>query len=230
MFADLLDIVIPHTCVACKTPISSYNSGICTSCCTKLQVLCRGQDLELRKRLTTKAHLFDGGLALLYFEQNGVSQRLIHHIKYHHGKDLAITWGKFLGNVLVAAQMEMEIDFNNCVLIPIPMHRKKRRKRGYNPPLYIARGIQEVFGLRSSIEPDILVRTKHLKSQTSADFHLRFERLVNSFQLQNEIPIQGSIILIDDVITSTSTLQHCAQVLRKSYTLKIYAVALAFSA
>ena len=228
MFTDLLEIVIPHTCVACKTPIYSYNSGICAACCTKLQILYGGQDVELSKRLTTKANLFDDGIALLYFEQNGVSQHLIHHIKYNHRKDLAIAWGKFLGNVLTVSPME--IDLANCVLIPIPMHPKKMRKRGYNPPLYVARGIQEVIGSKSSIASDILVRKKHLKSQTSADFHLRFERLAHSFQLQNEIPIKGSIILIDDVITSTSTLQHCAQLLRKSYTSKIYAMALAFTA
>lgn len=198
------------------------------SCCTKLQLLCYGQDFELSKRLTTKAHLFDGGLALLYFEQNGVSQRLIHHIKYNHRKDLAIAWGKFLGNVLTTSPMKIDLD--NSVLIPVPMHPKKMRKRGYNPPLHIARGIQEVLGSQSSVESDILVRKKHLNSQTSADFHLRFERLAHSFRLQNEIPIKGSIILIDDVITSTSTLQHCAQLLRKSYTSKIYAMALAFTA
>ena len=76
----------------------------------------------------------------------------------------------------------------------------------------------------------LLVRTKHSKSQTSADFNQRYHRLAESFKAKKLTKNPDVIILIDDVITSTSTIRHCAEALRSVFSKDIYAAALAFAA
>ena len=224
---DVIDLFIPHTCVSCDSNITEPAPGLCGRCIHKIQVLPRNCDHELTLRLRKHTNQVDSSMALMYFEQHGVSQHLLHKIKYKHGEHLARHWGRYLGERLRSTESWSDETFT--MLIPVPMHKRRKRRRGYNAPLHIAYGIQEALGTNALVSPSALGRVKHNKSQTTADFNQRYQRLKGSY-LAN--PMQNkpdAIILIDDVITSTSTISHCTEALRRVFRCPIYAVALAFT-
>lgn len=225
---DSIDLVIPHTCVSCHASLTSPDAGLCVHCLNTIEVLVKGFDHELTRRLVKHNTPVTLGLALMYFEQHGVSQHLIHRIKYHNGEHLAKYWGRHLGILL--RRLEGYSDNKLSLLVPVPMHRRRERKRGYNAPLHIAYGIQEILGDTVIVCDSLLVRIKHSKSQTSADFNQRYHRLAESFKAKPLTKNPDVIILIDDVITSTSTIRHCAEALRSVFSKDIYAAALAFAA
>ena len=225
---DIIDLTIPHTCASCHVILLRPNTGLCFDCLNKIQVLVKGCDHELTQRLKKHKNQVRRGYALMYFEQHGVSQHLVHKIKYHNGEHLARFWGRHLGSII--QNLGVYTDVKSSLLIPIPMHKRRARKRGYNPPLHIAYGIQDVLGDRALIYNSVLSRVKHSQSQTSVDFNQRFQRLTGSFQAY-PLPVKPDIIiLVDDVITSTSTIAHCAEALRSVFSKDIYATALAFAA
>ena len=219
---DSINLVIPHTCASCHVILARPDAGLCIHCLNRIQALAQGCDHELTQRLGKHKNQVRRGYALMYFEQHGVSQHLIHKIKYHNGEHLATYWGRYLGTIL--QNLGVYNDVKSCLLIPIPMHKRRARRRGYNPPLHIAYGIQEVLGDRALVCNSVLSRVQHSKSQTSADFNQRYQRLKGSFQAY---PLPGKpdiIILVDDVITSTSTIVHCAEALRSVFSKDIYAL------
>ena len=91
---DSIDLVIPHTCVSCYASLTSPDAGLCVHCLNTIEVLVNGFDHELTRRLVKHNTPVTLGLALMYFEQHGVSQHLIHRIKYHNGEYLAKYWGR----------------------------------------------------------------------------------------------------------------------------------------
>ncbi|HAB89830.1 MAG TPA: hypothetical protein DCF84_04780 [Bacteroidetes bacterium] len=224
---DIIDLTIPHICASCQTNLARPSAGLCVNCINKIEALVKGCDDELTQRLGTHENHVSSGFALMYFEQNGVSQHLIHKIKYHNGEHLAKYWGRYLGALLQS--LGVHSNTKSSLLIPVPMHKRRERRRGYNAPLHIAYGVQEVIGDKALVCNSVLARVKHSKSQTTADFNQRYERLTESFHAYPLPNKPDVIIIIDDVITSTSTIGHCANALRKVFSNDIYATALAFT-
>ena len=95
---DVIDLVIPHTCVSCDSNIIEPAPGLCGRCIHKIQALPRSCDHELTLRLRKHTNQVDSSMALMYFEQHGVSQHLLHKIKYKHGEHLARYWGRYQQN------------------------------------------------------------------------------------------------------------------------------------
>lgn len=224
---DIVNLTIPHTCAYCRVVITRPAVGLCTNCINKIEVLIKGCDDAITQRLGKQQSEVSRGIALMYFEQHGVSQHLIHKIKYHNGEHIARYWGRRLGRLLL--NIEIHSSIKSSMLIPVPMHKRRKRKRGYNAPLHIAYGIQEVIGYRAFVSDSVLVRVKHNKSQTSADFNQRYQRLTASFHANPLTSQPDAIILVDDVMTSTSTISHCTAALQKVFSGPIYAAALAFT-
>ena len=86
---DSIDLVIPHTCASCHVILARPDAGLCIHCLNRIQALVKGCDHELTQRLGKHKNQVRRGYALMYFEQHGVSQHLIHKIKYHNGEHLA---------------------------------------------------------------------------------------------------------------------------------------------
>ena len=225
---DIIDLTIPHTCASCRARITRQPAGLCVSCINKIEVLVNGCDHKLTQRLGKRKTQIARAFALMYFEQHGVTQHLIHKIKYHNGEHLARYWGRYLGSLLQSLGVYSGV--KSSLLIPVPMHKRRERRRGYNAPLHITYGIQEVVGDKALVCNSVLTRVKHSKSQTTADFNQRYQRLTESF-CACPLPAKPDIIIIvDDVMTSTSTIGHCAEALRTVFSNDIHAVALAFTA
>jgi len=141
-------------------------------------------------------------------------------------KSLGVRLGKEIGNRIKACQTFSSADY----LLPIPLHRLKQRERGYNQSEYICRGISEATGI--PVGGSILYRTKYTKSQTQLNLGERRANVGDAFKVNPKFQseIRGkSFILVDDVITTGSTITACARELRTNGGRTILAVSVALA-
>ena len=206
---DLLRLFYPRLCILCENQLAEGEQHICLHC------FCDLPRTNYHKRIHNPTlKLFAGILQLnniivfLLFEKEGKVQHLIHCIKYFGNKYLA----KYLGRI-AAIEMETEGLLEGIdVLIPVPLHPKKKWKRGYNQAEWIAKGIETVS--LCPIEKDVLYRTIYTDSQTRRTMYERHLNVEEIFSLKNADSLKGKhILLIDDVITTGATINACIKTL-----------------
>jgi ComF family protein len=140
-----------------------------------------------------------------------VFQQVVHSLKYQGMKSLGIRLGKEIGNRIKASPTFSSADY----ILPIPLHKLKQRERGYNQSEYLCKGISETTGIL--IAASFLSRTKYTRSQTQLNLEERRENVGEAFRTNQKFlnEIRGkSFILVDDVITTGSTITACARELR----------------
>ena len=201
MIKELRSLWVAHTCYACNTPLSSQEAYICLSCQSMLQPTQFHEsplENELYYRLAGRVKL-DGATSLYYFDKKGTLQTLIKQLKYHDAPNLGTHLGKMLGKTLEKSPFLEGID----AIVPIPLHWKKQITRGYNQSAYIARGISRETMI--PVAGDILKRKRKTRTQTRLSTSSRWENVAQAFEVVR--PCSQGILLIDDVITTGSTLE-----------------------
>ncbi len=156
--------------------------------------------------------------SLLRFEKGSAYQTLLHDLKYRGNKRAGLYLGQLLGYEL------KDTDFSGCnLLVPVPLHQKRFRARGYNQSEIIARGVSEIMNI--PVVSTLLRRKGHHRSQTSMGRYERFENVSDNFQIARNPPpgMDGKrILLIDDVVTTGATLEACCQILLSQYSCQVY--------
>jgi ComF family protein len=161
-------------------------------------------------------------LAFLVFTRYGLCQDLIHRIKYEHRRDISRGLGRMYGRELVKDEYKLQADY----LIPVPLHWKKRWKRGYNQAGEFASGLAEV--LKIPVAHEGLIRVQHAKSQTTKTRYERWSIMDGQFTVNPDLDFfKKDILLVDDVITTGSTLGSCAEELYKAGASSVGCIALA---
>lgn len=163
-----------------------------------------------------------GATSLFRFEKGSKYQHLLHLLKYKGLKKVGI----FLGNLLGAEIQDSsfaKIDY----IIPVPLHKKREKQRGYNQSEVIAQGVSMI--INKPINTELVFRCKYTQSQTSKKRFERWENMENVFSLSEEAELLSNttILLIDDVITTGSTLEACAELLLTIPGVKIYIASVA---
>ena len=160
------------------------------------------------------ARLFYGKVRLkavtscYFFSKAGKVQHLIHELKYKGNADAGLFLGQELGKSIKEATLFQGIDY----LIPVPLHPKKEKKRGYNQSMVIARGIAEVTGI--PIGDKFLLRSVNTATQTHKTKEERWQNVKDIFELRHPEQLEGKyVLLIDDVLTTGATLEACALIL-----------------
>ena len=200
MFHNFIQLLFPKHCLHCETLISPQEHGFCLECWQDIPL---NTDEIVFNKFTGRIPL-QHAKAFYQFKDKNKAQLLVHDIKYQHNLPLAHYVGKQLG-----AAWKKELSTIDC-LVPIPMHRKKQWKRGFNQALELAEGIKQ--SSHCTIRKDLLVRKRHQKSQTQKSRNERFEALSDLYLAP--LNAQGLHIgLIDDVITTGATIEHCANAL-----------------
>jgi ComF family protein len=132
-------------------------------------------------------------------------------LKYNNQPDLIFTIGKWYGRQLLKAELWQDID----VIVPVPLHWKKQRKRGYNQSAVFGEGMAEVMGI--SCAKYALKRITHDKSLTGMNRLKRVETIGTSFVLQYPRQVKNKqVLLVDDVLTTGATLESCALALKEA--------------
>jgi ComF family protein len=152
--------------------------------------------------------LIEQATAYLYYVKKGMTQQLVFSLKYYGNKELACLLGRRMALYFRDTPLRSAAD----VLIPVPLHRKRERKRGYNQSEKLCQGIASVWNL--PIDTTSLYRAIKTDTQTKRGFYDRWLNMQNVFAVRDIEALQGKhVILVDDVITSGSTICFCAEAL-----------------
>ncbi|MFO7933998.1 MAG: ComF family protein [Bacteroidales bacterium] len=215
---DLLMLFFPVSCPVCGKSLEIPGEVLCLGCEYRMPRTGFADDPE-----NPVSMLFWGrvpvecGTSLFRFEKGSPYQALLHELKYRGNRRSGIYMGRLLGHEL------KQTAFSQCdLIIPVPLHRKRYRERGYNQSELIARGVSEV--LLIPVETHVLVRSAQHDSQTSMGRLSRFENVSGNFRIAPHSPeLSGKkILLIDDVVTTGATLEACATELLNTFYCRIY--------
>ena len=162
--------------------------------------------------------------AFSFYNRDSRIRRLIHNIKYNGIKDIGYELGKIYGSVLTKSGFLEGID----LIIPVPLHPSKKRIRGFNQSDIISEGLAEATGL--PVDPFSLERIAVTGTQTKRSRYERWVNVEGTFNVQDSTNIRGKhVLLVDDVITTGSTIESCANELLKVEDVKVSVVALAIA-
>ena len=154
--------------------------------------------------------------AAAYGSYDGGLRELVHLLKYHGVRPAATVLGRMLAEAI--ASFEPELDHGSILVIPVPLYKGKLRQRGFNQAELIARAALTVAACeRLQLAPDALQRTRDTHSQIGLTSHQRRENLRGAFAVSRAQEVTGrSVLLVDDVYTTGTTVSECARVLRRA--------------
>ena len=135
-------------------------------------------------------------------------QGLIHELKYNGRKELGACLGRWYGHDLKSSDLFAGVD----AVVPVPLHPRKMRKRGYNQSAWIAKGLAESLGI-PCLE-DALLRVKYTETQTRKSRYARWENVKDIFAVNPKNKLVGKhVLLVDDIITTGATIEACSHTL-----------------
>jgi ComF family protein len=222
---DLLGLFYPELCITCGERLISQEKYVCLKCWSDLPV----NDFHLNSD-NKVVQLFWGrtnvenAASFFLFRKGSKYQRLIHFIKYEGLKELGFETGLRYGNRLSQSPSYQSVD----VIVPVPLHKRKLRKRGYNQSEWIARGLAESLGKPVSVGN--LFRKTHTSTQTQKNRIERWQNVKDVFEIHHPEDFSGKhILLVDDVVTTGATLEACAAKMLNIENTRVSIVTLAFA-
>lgn len=217
-FKALKNLFFPPICNGCKHNLSDNEYFLCTQCRHKLPVtnFHLNNDDYVKKVFYGRAKIV-AATALLRFEKKGLVQHLLHQLKYGNNESISTFFGEWLGEELSNCKDYQVID---CV-IPVPLHFKKKKLRGYNQVSQFGQKIAEALKIKSH-EGNLIKTYDNTKSQARKSRQERWTEINGSFNLKNPESLKNRhILLVDDIITTGNTLEACILALHKAENIKI---------
>jgi len=225
MFKNIINLFFPPVCAGCHSFLISNENVICTQC--RHNIPLTNHHLNPENEAFRK---FYGRIpveytsALLYFHKKGIVQELIHNLKYKGQEQIGTILGEWYAEDLKNATILQCID----EIIPVPLHKRKLRERGYNQVTNF--GLSLSNGLNIQYNPNLLVRNIYSKTQSKKNLLNRSDGIDTIFDVSfTEKDHNKHFLLIDDVITTGSTLEACSHALLKIPGAKISIVCMAMA-
>jgi len=216
-WADFVSLLFPELCQACGESLITGEELLCLDCRYNLPFT----DFQLKhdnmvaQQFWGKINL-EGAYAMCYFTKGGKMQHLMHNFKYKGIQKI----GNLLGNIAGEQLMKSAVFKTVDVVIPVPLHKSRLRKRGYNQSMCFAEGLSEKMGI--PVDENNLVRLRATETQTHRSRFSRFENMQQVFTLTNpEVLRNKHVLLVDDIVTTGSTLEACGTELLKTEGLKL---------
>jgi len=215
LFTDFIALLYPEICIGCGDALLHNDRMICLKCSIDLpHTHFESVNENPIERLFWFKVKIEEATSGYFFSKKSKIQNMIHSFKYN-GNDLAAEFmGELLAETLIKSSRFKSID----AIIPVPLHPLKLKKRGYNQAEKIAIGMSRI--LESPVDTHSLIREQHSDTQTKKALFNRWENVSSIFKITSSNTLENKhILLVDDVITSGSTIESCAnQILQISNT------------
>jgi len=222
---DLLMLFFPSNCLVCGKRLHAPGAILCFECEMKMpRTGFEDFDNNPVSKIFWGRVRVRAGTSLFRFEKGSAYQALLHDLKYRGNRRAGLYLGRLLGQELKHSS------FSDCdLMVPVPLHRLRLKRRGYNQSELIARGASEITGI--PVANNLLRRKSNLRSQTSMNRQQRFENMASVFILYDYAPDlhDKKILIIDDIITTGATLESCSQVLLSHYKCRIYIATVSYA-
>lgn len=209
--SDFLTLFFPNYCAVCNLTLSKSENLVCTHCQSSINktYLHNDQPNALHRRFFEIPNL-KYVMTFSWFQKGSVIQKLMYQLKYEGNESIGVLLGEWYGQELEKTQFHSEWD----MIVPVPLHYKKLKKRGFNQSHRIAEGLQ--LQLHLPIK-NIIEKKYNRKSQTKKHRIERFNNVSQAFRLKKETDLTGKhILLVDDVLTTGATIQECSLPLQKA--------------
>ena len=209
---SVLDLIYPNLCMGCERRCNNQKDLFCLSCQSKISPTNHSAYLinPFTEHFNGRINLYTGA-SLYYYVRGGLVHDILEQIKYRNREDLAYKFGQYYGMILSESPYYQNID----LIIPVPLHKKRLAKRGYNQCSLIAKGMAEA--LHCSISDQIIMRKINTLTQTDKSRIDRINNMEGVFHILNLTDIhQKNILIVDDVLTTGATLESCALELLKA--------------
>jgi len=212
--------------VHCNSSLVIGEKYLCLACCLQLPET----NNHLQKENGVEKSLwgripFDRAFSFLYFNQFGLTQKLLHELKYKGNQNLAHYLGETYARKIANTVQSHGIDS----IVAIPLHKRKLEKRGYNQSQAFANGISETLGLTDL--SSFIIRRKETDTQTKKTRDERWNNVDSIFSVLEPDQLKDRhILLVDDVITTGATIESCASEMIKYGNCTISIASIAFAA
>lgn len=200
---DFFGLIYPRICACCGNSLWKHEEIVCTLCHYHLpRTTFHLEEENPVTRLFWGREKVASAASCFWFNKGGKVQRLIHQLKYKGRKDIGIWLGKEYGRVLRTSPLFSEAE----IIIPVPLHRKRLMKRGYNQAEQFAIGLGASMGI--PVAGRILTREKATSTQTRKSRFSRWENVHGIFSLSDpQVLANRHVLVVDDVVTTGATLE-----------------------
>ena len=223
--SDFMSFLYPKYCNGCKRTLAKGEKCLCSHCVSNLP--------------QTNFHTYENNpiemvfagripvcraVAFCFFRQGNIMQNIVHQLKYAGNMEIGIYLGYLFGLSLKENKVFETVD----IILPIPLHKKKFKTRGYNQSACIAKGMARA--LSKPVDTKSLTRIVATSTQTKKTRYARWENISDVFQLIVPEKLAGKhILLVDDIVTTGSTIESAAQQLLTLEDIKISVACLGFA-
>ena len=223
----LIGFFFPRICLSCNERLLDSEQFLCSNCSNSLKFLkdicsiCGAPKMDDECRVCqTNEFLFDKACSVFMF--NKVVQNMIHEFKYNEMTRIAKFFGKLSQEYIEKFQPFDHIDY----IVPVPLHKVKKRSRGFNQADYITREISKNMNWKHL--PNLIKRKKFTETQTKLNKEQRRKNVSLAFKINPKYEIKGkNILLVDDVFTTGATANSIAAALKEKQVNKVYVFTIA---
>jgi len=226
IFEFFLGLIYPWRCPLCHDILIGHKGNICPKCLKALPVVVEPRCKRCSKALTgegeycfdcrSKKHFFDEGYSVLSYNEK--MRQSIVYFKFYGRRE----YGNFYAEILTRFSMPAVKRWQPEVLLPVPIHRRRRNARGYNQTEVIGHVLSKGFSI--PIRTDLIKRVKNTKAQKESSINERKQNIKDAFAVNEEIRQYERVLLIDDVYTTGSTVNEIAKVLKAKGVKQVYFV------
>ena len=207
--SDLIDLIFPRHCVVCGETLSPQERDICLNCLNSLPRIEKIHLEEIEKVFWGKIEI-ERATSYIYYHKSSPYNNLIHRLKYKDHPEIGERFAYMAAKDIEATGFFDGID----AIVPLPLSKKKERKRGYNQCDYIAAGISRATGI--PVIKEAVIRTITNETQVHKNRDERWKNAEGIFSLTAPTMIAGKhILLVDDILTTGATLASCASTIQR---------------
>ena len=221
--SDLIDLIFPRHCCVCGETLSRQERDICLNCLYTLPKIEPHHKKEIEQIFWGKIDI-ERAASLMYYRKGSPYNALMHKLKYKDAPEVGTRLAE------MAAKELMDSGFFDGItrIVPLPLSKKKLRKRGYNQSEYIAMGLSNITGI--SVDNSLVKRDIANETQTHKNRDERWENVKDIFSVNSNVSLEEEhVLLVDDILTTGATICSCAATLQKECGCKISIFTLAYT-